>query len=81
MNKEQLEKMFDEKYWNELNDRWNLDWLRNELKQFIFSTIIPEVLKSITLVKREETNHIDLAFNNYWKYIKQQAKELYWIDL
>jgi hypothetical protein len=86
MNREELEKMFDDKFPLERSQIW--DWKvfqrtpsPEAVKQFIFETIIPEVLKSVMLEKREENNHIDLAYNNYWKYIKNKAKELYNINL
>jgi hypothetical protein len=46
MNREELEKMFDEK----INEDWYyIDWItRIELKQFIFETIMSEVLKDLT---------------------------------
>ena len=84
MNKEELEKLIDnedfmETYW--LYEDREEYFSKDKLKQFIFETIIPEVLKSVILEKREENNHIDLAYNNYWKYIKNKAKELYNINL
>jgi hypothetical protein len=86
MNKKMIEKMFDEKFsliWEGMpiiSENWEIYELQ-DIKQFIFDTIIPEILKSVLLDKREENNHIDLAYNNYWKHIKNKAKELYWIDL
>ena len=84
--REQLEKMFDEEIKSitmDYDDNWNpLLYNPNSLKQFIFKTIIPEILKSI----REEY----WSFDNWcWccsttilgKEIRQKAKELYWIDI
>jgi len=52
------------------------------IKQFIFETIIPEILKSI----REEYWSFDdwcwcCSTTILGKEIRQKAKELYWIDL
>ena len=76
MNREELEKMFDDKFPLERSQIW--DWKvfqrtpsPEAVKQFIFETIIPEVLKSVT----DKCSSYDLD------YIKFKAKELYWIDL
>lgn len=77
MNKEKLEILFQKKFFVE---KWNIqvkDYV--EIKQFIFETIIPEVLKSLIYPNWW------LQFSN-WRFIweeeiKQKAKELYWIDL
>ena len=74
MNKEQLEKMFDEMYtWRD----------KHNMKQFIFETVIPEVLKSII----DEDDFI-MVNGHYFKWytdkisgIKQKAKDLYNITL
>ena len=89
MNKEKLEKMFNEKvtstriydeYRNEITD---------ELFNFIFNEIIPEVLKDILNVETSRNYWND--YISYWRIdikwkvvlenIKQKAKELYWITL
>ena len=70
MNKEQLEKMFDENFASSIDNEYYTQHL-NFIKEFIFETIIPEVLK-------------DLIEWNYYisdVYIKQKTKELYWITL
>lgn len=71
MNREELEKMFDEVF--EGAYYRNHTHLEYELKEFIFDTIIPEVLRKIS------------PRTDYWfcdkNQIKQKAKELYWIDL
>ena len=86
--REELEKMFDEEFWElyhliDVEEYWWKEALMwDEVKQFIFKTIIPEILKSI----REEY----WSFDNWcWccsttilgTEIRQKAKELYWIDL
>ena len=95
MNKEELEKMFDDKFpATDLHHTWTIMWWKyecpfpSEAKQFIFETIIPEVLKSVLIpdlkdfCKTEEEKEafkfvMDTA---NWIY-RLQAKELYWIDL
>ena len=81
-NIKEIEKMRDDKF-----DIFGIsyDWKSNKI-QFIFETIIPEVLKSVMPEKlwwhQEEQQRIFA-----WWYdacieeIKQKAKELYWIDL
>ena len=100
MNKEQLENMFDENFrmWSnwELIYDWQLDeWTEYDyVKQFIFETIIPELLKSVmpefdNLESINKYGEKSLDYLNAWsnweaKYmqkLKQKAKELYWIDL
>ena len=73
MNKEQIEKMFDEFYYERI--------VNSEIiEDFIFDTVIPEVLESVM----PEENQAGIAT---WKYteciedIKQKAKELYNITL
>lgn len=84
----ELEKMFDEEIKSitmDYDDNWNpLLYNPNSLKQFIFETIIPEVLNSV--IYRNERIHSNNM--NYLEWytdcqdeIKQKAKELYWIDL
>ena len=83
MNKIELEKMRDDKF-----DIFGIpyDWKSNKI-QFIFETIIPEVIKNI-LPKEHDWILIDFyeenqyAIENKLLYkIEQKAKELYWIDL
>lgn len=79
MNREELEKMIN----NEDLILWN--W--QSLKQFIFDTIIPEVLKSVLLDENKE--YMKEYFNAYYieareniKFdIKTKAKEQFNIDL
>lgn len=85
MNKKQLEKIFDEKY---LKLYWNNDeYGCMAIKQFIFENIVPEVLKSVIKDLLKDSMYWEEENNPYWycddldKYIKQKAKELYWIDL
>lgn len=95
--REELEKMFDEKF--ELYEKIYYDnhepeyIIRdNEVKQFIFETIIPEVIREILPEKELEMDPLKLIWNiieasgNTWynvaiSQVKQKAKELYWIDL
>lgn len=79
--REELEKMFDEEIKSitmDYDDNWNplLYNPNNTLKQFIFETIIPEILKNII-----PWDNIDTAYYFTKDWIKQKAKELYWIDL
>lgn len=90
--REELEKMFDETFWDlwniDFNDDWNNNtYITDEVKQFIFETIMPEVLKSVIKDLLKDSMYWEEENNPYWycddldKYIKQKAKELYWIDL
>ena len=76
MNREELEKMFDEKvtsmriydeYRNEITD---------DIKKFIFNELIFEVLNSV-LPKWNKQTYI----STYENYIKPKIKELYNINL
>jgi hypothetical protein len=93
MNKKELEKMFDEKFnlWRiDIYKNWEAIWCKNqneEVKQFIFENIIPEVIKNI--IWQEGISTIDdiedIAWARWYNTkrndIKQKAKELFWIDL
>ena len=93
MNRRQLEKMFDEEFdlWTTLvqNNFWEHRVNNNnEVKDFIFDTIIPEVLKSVItkeLVFDEKEENDDwfywLWHNHNLKMIKQKAKEQFNINL
>ena len=92
MNKEQLEKMFDDEFnvntTNPIYDHYNFDnHSPHEIKDFIFETIIPEVLKSVipeyrnTQTKDDEINSMRYWRNDCIEEVKQKAKELYWIEL
>ena len=76
MNREELEKMFNEKFWVK---EWKINFvcwkkdLPEEIKDFIFDTIIPKVL-------REISPRTDYGFCDK-NQIKQKAKELYNINL
>mgnify|MGYP006374756317 CR=1 FL=1 len=80
MNREELEKMFDEfwedwAYWDWSSceiDRWIMFW-------FITDTIISEVLKS--LLENEYENFDEIEYELLDNHIKQKAKELYNITL
>ena len=88
MNNKELEQMFDNKF--------NIHYLRifredyeiiSDVKEFMFDTIIPEILKSVIPdLKDTQTNDEWINMMRYWNNdciyeIKQKAKELYWIDL
>jgi hypothetical protein len=77
MNKEKLEQMFDEYFWK-YADRWKTIPAFDEqnVKSFIFETIIPEVLNSVVWKECIKYN-LDIS----WNMIKNSAKELYWITL
>ena len=81
MNKQELEKMFNEKvtstriydeYRNEITD---------EVFNFIFETIIHNVLDSMLIYEWSWNAPIIEKRKFYNKIIKQKAKELYWIIL
>lgn len=73
MNKEELEKII-----NHFLSCWFND---DELKDYIFNEIIPEVLKSI-LIKKEMTNRFSDEKKIYFnRVLKQKAKEQFWIEL
>lgn len=82
MNKQELEKMFDKK----LNgqglycDGWSGEkcYCTTMVKNFIFETVIPEVLRSI-MMGEKDNGDIVKGFTN--EYIKHKAKELYNINL
>lgn len=80
MTREELEKMFDEYFeWKD-----EIEIINNiYIKQFIFETIIPEVLKSILLNEKhtDDNSEFDWWYNRCIDDIKQKAKELYWITL
>lgn len=76
MNREELEKMFDEKitsmriydeYKNEITD---------DIKKFIFNELIFEVLNSVLPRWNKQT-----YISTYENYIKPKIKELYNINL
>ena len=76
-----IEEMFDKAFnWEILiNDWYQTLPITDDIKTFLFETIIPEVLKSII----EDNSN---TANIYWEVQsieqnKQKAKELYWIDL
>lgn len=93
--RQELEQMFDEEFdlwiiiWE--NNRWEYEVNNQErVKQFIFETIIPEVLKNILWNKCQsfminnwhilKDENWDTAF--FWRdAIIKKVKELYWIDL
>ncbi len=72
--REELEKMFDEKFGCIIWNQTEID----QINDFIFETIIVEVLKSIL---KENNKYNQNYVNDFNKSIKQKAKELYWIDL
>lgn len=84
MNKQELEKKFDEKVsctgiYNEYKDE-----ITDEVIQFITGTVIPEVIKSITDVDYSNYDRNSNCDNNFLLWIenvKQKAKEIYNIDL
>ena len=83
MNKQELEKLFEERFFIK---NWNIPIKEYvEIKQFIFENIIPEVLK---IVIPEENNWSYALYDSGWndcifwnKWIIQKAKEQFWIDL
>lgn len=97
MNRQELEKKFDEKFLN-----WNTripTQYNEDVKQFIFETIIPKVLKSVILdywkhnfdkkprilnyhTERLYEEDLMTSWNNICiDKIKQKVKELYNITL
>ena len=79
MNREELEKMFDEYFWK-YAERWKTvpAFDDNNVKQFVFETIIPEVLKNML---REITPTNERYLKDWNKWLKKQAKEQFNIDL
>lgn len=76
MNKEELKEIIEKQFYNEVF--WNEEILKY-MSEFIFETIIPEVLKSVLWKDvTSEINWIDIL--DYEK-IKQKVKLLYQIDL
>lgn len=82
MTKQELEKMFDDKFIEQFGDIRCVSPISTipEIKQFIFETIIPEVISSLRIPNTE------WKYNNNYKnlindYIKSQAKEFYDLDL
>lgn len=72
MTREELEKMFDKEFSliKDVEDYIIVD-KASIIKEFMFDTIILEVIKG--MLEKEES---------FWNiYIKQKAKEIYWIDL
>lgn len=82
MNRKELEKMFDERFGiSQSYERIKDDVFMNDLKQFIFNEMIPEVLNSIlpkylSIEHYREYRNIDCVDD-----IKEKAKELYNINL
>lgn len=102
INKEQLEKIFDEKFynwdcymWRPNSFLWQCIFTKNndeefdeptnlqEVKSFIFDTIILEVLNSVIPNKKNQDDNSEFEwwYNRWLDEIKQKAKQLYWIDL
>ena len=84
MNREDLEKMFEEKVTStRMYDEYQND-ITNEVKQFIFNEIISEVLKELLKVNWERSNDFTrskVSWNFIIRDIKKQAKKLYNITL
>lgn len=78
MNKQEIEKLFDEKFNFEGVFGKNSD-AENDIKQFIFETVIPEVLRGVKIEKKLPDNDVFVKIIN--KYIEDKAKELFNIDL
>jgi len=85
MNREDLEKMFDKKFWINWNNFNFICWkksLPDEIKDFIFSILISQILKYI--IPNEYWWYLDwydIWYNKCLEDIKQKAKELYNINL
>lgn len=100
MTRKELEKMFNENFdlWITVleNNQWQYE-INNqqEVKDFIFETIIPEVLNSLLSVNGnlknrtqrdydfawESQRYYDKAQIDAYENIKQKAKENFWITL
>lgn len=84
MDKKQLEKMFDKNFptlKESRFDRFEVMPEPTELKQFIFETIIPDVLKSMLVCEWNWTDDI-IEYRKYSNTnIKRKAKILYNITL
>ncbi len=79
MTREELEKMLEDnvtsmriydEYRNEITD---------EIKNFIFETIITEVLKSV--INKSKTFNIHWCDYLDFELVKEEAKEKFWITL
>lgn len=89
MDKQQLGKLFDERFNVEILNKHTWEqyffWAINnepspeDIKSFFFDTVIPEVIKSI--LPKNDT-HIWISLEDWIiDDIKQKAKDLYWITL
>ena len=82
MEWKELEKMFNEKFnVTPYIEDYIIVEKSGKLKQFIFDTIIPEVLKTMLVYEWHWINPIIEKRKYANKIIKQKAKELYWIVL
>jgi hypothetical protein len=80
MNKEELEKMFNERFIvNQNIGNWNFVNINKQCFDFIFETIIPEVLKSV--MPNYVISWIQEEFDMHSPIIKKKVKDLYWITL
>ena len=82
MNKEQLEKMFDQANLLEWDSQlwcWILD--ENKVKQFIFDEIIPKVLENMLVYNWNSRDRLSKERTYCNNIIKQKAETLYWITL
>lgn len=83
MDRQQLEKLFDEHFWKNA-PRWKTIPAFDEknVKQFIFGTVIPEVMEDI---QKEFWDFNDWCWCCAWVKLdgdlKKRAKDLYWITL
>ena len=78
MNKKELEEMFFERF--DINSEWTSFGLE-DYTDFIFETIIPEVLKSVIWNEKTTESIYWRLYNKELLQRKQKVKENFWIDL
>ena len=87
MNREEIEKMFDENFCiPQSYERFKDSVFPNEVKSFFFDTILPEVLRDIIDVDIDRNDDISSIEEIRWYKccildIKERAKEKYNITL
>ena len=87
MSREELERLFDEKFSficesMPIKSKDNKEFYElDDIKSFIFDTVIKEVLESALRDISEVDDEYLKWYDNCTIQIKQNIKELYWINL
>ena len=95
MNRQELEKMFDENFIGTKNFKLDLEVVninthkistyREKLKDFIFNTVIPEVLKSVIPELKGNMNYLEdnyeAGYNHSIDDTEIATRKLYGIEL